>query len=42
MYFGNKDVLEWESARDLERKWLTDANIKSQEYLISLRLLTGL
>ncbi|HOT84716.1 MAG TPA: formate--phosphoribosylaminoimidazolecarboxamide ligase [Methanofastidiosum sp.] len=28
MYFGNKDVLEWESARDLERKWLTDANIK--------------
>ena len=28
MYFGNKDVLEWESARDLERQWLTEANIK--------------
>lgn len=28
MYFGNKDVLEWESARDLERKWLTKSNIK--------------
>lgn len=28
MYFGNKDVLEWESARDLERQWLTQSNIK--------------
>jgi len=28
MYFGNKDVLEWESSRELERQWLTDANIK--------------
>ncbi len=27
MYFGNKDVLEWESARDLEREWLSNSNI---------------
>lgn len=31
MYFGNKDVLEWESARDLERQWLSNSNIKIPE-----------
>ncbi len=27
-YFGNKAVLDWESSRELQREWLTRANIK--------------
>lgn len=27
-YFGNKDVLEWESNRDKERQWLTSAEVQ--------------
>ncbi len=28
MHYGNKDILEWESDRSMERKWLLDAGIK--------------
>lgn len=28
MYFGNKDVLDWEEDRNKQRKWLTSAGIK--------------
>ncbi|MHB8147157.1 MAG: formate--phosphoribosylaminoimidazolecarboxamide ligase [Vulcanimicrobiaceae bacterium] len=27
-YFGNKAVLDWESSRELQREWLTRANIR--------------
>jgi 5-formaminoimidazole-4-carboxamide-1-(beta)-D-ribofuranosyl 5'-monophosphate synthetase len=27
-YFGNKQILKWESDRNLERKWLTEAGLK--------------
>ena len=27
MYYGTKEILEWESNRTMERKWLLDANI---------------
>jgi 5-formaminoimidazole-4-carboxamide-1-(beta)-D-ribofuranosyl 5'-monophosphate synthetase len=27
-YFGNKAVLDWEASRELQREWLTRANIK--------------
>ena len=27
-YYGNKEILKWESDRDLERKWLKAANLK--------------
>jgi 5-formaminoimidazole-4-carboxamide-1-(beta)-D-ribofuranosyl 5'-monophosphate synthetase len=27
MYYGTKEILEWESDRTMERKWLLDANI---------------
>ena len=27
-YFGNKAVLDWENSRELQREWLTRANIK--------------
>lgn len=28
MYYGSKDILEWESDRTMERKWLKDAGLK--------------
>jgi 5-formaminoimidazole-4-carboxamide-1-(beta)-D-ribofuranosyl 5'-monophosphate synthetase len=27
MYYGTKEILEWESNRTMEREWLLDANI---------------
>ncbi len=28
MYYGTKDILQWESDRNMERKWLEKANLK--------------
>ena len=28
MYFGNKNIIEWESDRDMERKWLKASGLK--------------
>ena len=30
-YFGNKDIIEWESDRQMERKWLKEAGLKLPE-----------
>ena len=27
MHYGNRDIIEWESDRDMERKWLLDAGL---------------
>lgn len=36
-YFGNKKVLDWESDRDMQKKWLTKAGIATPRHFATVR-----
>lgn len=36
-YFGNKKVLDWESDRDMQKKWLTEAGITTPRHFTTIK-----